>query len=296
VEGIGGPECWKALLDAYDTPYVTPELKTSMKWLEKHAPNNRIPLGLEGELKYNWNKATVGRLLPRLDLMPGRCLWCPESDGLLLITLGEGSFASKTVHKYRGAIAKLRSKASSLKEVTDLPTAMQLLSTHDYRAVIVTNPIIFKPEYSNLSKGLVIYLRTAIHKTAVIFAFDCCQYPTAYENKLQEREYVFREHWGLPWKMGDYSSRKSFFVNPEVNGYLRKRWGCDILPHKQEMRALTLKDAAFRDRIYITRCGGEGSDKSPVIFTKYYNGFVGWIGDVNWSNDSTEILLRMCGL
>jgi hypothetical protein len=59
------------------------------------------------------------------------------------------------------------------------------------------------------------------------------------------------------------------------------------------MRALQLRDVDVQNRIYFS---GVSPGQSPVIFQGYYTGFVGWIGDSNAADGSTDVLLQMCGI
>ncbi|KAH8656635.1 hypothetical protein BGZ60DRAFT_435004 [Tricladium varicosporioides] len=55
AEDVGGYSGWQELLEAYDAPNPTIEQKEKISWFETSA-SNKVPKGLRGELKWQWDK------------------------------------------------------------------------------------------------------------------------------------------------------------------------------------------------------------------------------------------------
>jgi hypothetical protein len=180
-------------------------------------------------------------------------------------------------------MAKLRSKAD-VTEVTHIASAMQHLSVaHQYAAVVVTDPEVMNKGFIAVQEKLVDYARAG---GTVIFGFHCSSFV-----RPDDLARFFKETWSVNWESGDYT-RSMFSLNHRANPVFMSRRGPN-LPQQYSMKALHLIGTRAEDRIYIS---SPGSTQSPAVFAKYGDGNLGWIGDVNTEDGTTELLLTMCGV
>lgn len=103
----------------------------------------------------------------------------------------------------------------------------------------------------------------------------------------------------LPWRAGSYH-RSTFRLNSDMTHF--KKSG---LAESYSQKALHLADVAYDDAVYLPTDDWEDessvsgpSDRieTPVAFAKMGEGRVGYVGDVNDEDDTTPVILGMCGL
>lgn len=107
---------------------------------------------------------------------------------------------------------------------------------------------------------------------------------------------------GLPWTSGDYH-RTTLKLNPDM-----KRFDTKSLVESYSQKALHLAHVYYDDAIYLpdggsriesrvfapTRVGDQ--TQTPAAFTKVGEGAVAYVGDVNNEEETTPVMLGMCGL
>ncbi|KAH8589799.1 U1biquitin-specific peptidase-like protein [Bisporella sp. PMI_857] len=280
AEDVGGHIGWKELLEAYDSQNPTKAQKEDMTWFEQRA-SNKDPEGLRGELKWKWDRDRINQVLAELNVPSGATTTLPTfSHSVLLISLDKQPFFDDM---YSQVMAKLRSKAD-VTEVTHIASAMKhLLAAHQFAAVIVTDPEVMDNGFVAVQEKLVDYARAG---GTVIFGFHCSSFVRP--NDLAR---FFKETWSVNWQSGAYT-RSMLSLNHRANPVFMSRRGPN-LPQQFSMKALHLIGTRAEDRIYIS---SPGSTESPAVFAKYGDGNLGWIGDVNTEDGTTELILTMCGV
>jgi hypothetical protein len=267
-------------LKAYDAQERTNDQRNRITWYENEA-SNKDPQGLRGELKWNWNKARINQILVELSFHHSKTIVTPlNSDhSVLVIALETKNFDLR----YLEVLAKLRSKATVV-EVTRIADAIKHLSPpHQYSAVLVTDGGMLNGYFPEAQKRLVPYARAG---GTVIFGFNSSSHAIA----MCFNPY-FSKTWFVNWKKAD-ETRSMFSLNPCANEAFRSRCGPNI-PQQYSMKAVHVIGAPPEDRIYISH---PDSEQSPVVFTEFGKGNLGWLGDVSTEEETTEVLLTMCGL
>lgn len=111
----------------------------------------------------------------------------------------------------------------------------------------------------------------------------------------------FQLHWDLQWKFGAYN-RSTFVPNPRRHTKLRNA----RIPESYSIKAVHIKDAAVEEMVYITNedsriesmvFAAESAhrpDQAPIVFTSFGKGFLGYVGDVNQEEKTTDVILAMC--
>ncbi|KAF7921056.1 uncharacterized protein EAE97_011324 [Botrytis byssoidea] len=272
AEDVGGYSGWVDLLAAYESDEPTEHQRHLMSWFENEA-HNKDPRGLRGAARYAWDKDRINAILNELDTskLPGH----PTS--ILLVSLAKESWFDQM---YASVLTELRSK-TMIKEVTDGASAMKCIEeTQKFGTIIVTDAAIMEPEFVAISRKLVEYAKA---RGILIFGFllSSLTEPPKFEELMKS--------YGLGWKFGDYT-RETYDINKMAD--LNKKY--NLMPYS--MKAVSLKNTRPEDRVY----SGPGRDKnqSPAVFAKYGSsgGRIGWIGDVNGEEETTTLLLAMCGL
>ena len=106
----------------------------------------------------------------------------------------------------------------------------------------------------------------------------------------------------LPWASGDYH-RTTFQLNPEMSHFDTK-----ALAQSYSQKALQLAHVSYDDAIYLSsdssriesrvfgprRVGDQ--TQTPAALGNVGEGFIGYIGDVNNEEETTPVMLGMCGL
>ncbi|KAF7944192.1 hypothetical protein EAE96_010594 [Botrytis aclada] len=272
AEDVGGYGGWVDLIAAYESDEPTEGQRHLMSWFENEA-HNKDPRGLRGAAKYTWDKDRINAILEEFDTskLPG------HFGSILLVSLAKESFFDQM---YASALTQLRSK-TTIKEVTYGASAMKCIEeSHNFGAIIVTDAAIMEFEFNTISQKLVEYAKAG---GVLIFGFltPSLAAPPKFEKLM--------ESYGLDWKFGDYT-RETYNINRMAD--LNKKY--NLMPYS--MKAVSLKNARPEDRVYSGP--GRAKDQSPAIFTKYgsHGGQIGWIGDVNGEEETTTLLLAMCGL
>jgi hypothetical protein len=106
----------------------------------------------------------------------------------------------------------------------------------------------------------------------------------------------------LPWESGDYH-RSTFKLNREMTHFNKSG-----LAGSYSQKALHLANVTFDDAVYLPtndsvvelnvfgpRRVGDRT-QTPAAFTKVGEGRVGYVGDVNNEDETTPLVLGMCGL
>jgi hypothetical protein len=67
---------------------------------------------------------------------------------------------------------------------------------------------------------------------------------------------------------------------------------------RYDMDALFLDHVHHEDAVYLPSLGlkNEADNMSPVVWRKYGEGWIGYIGDLGVAEESNAIYLAMCGL
>ncbi|TGO09306.1 hypothetical protein BTUL_0172g00240 [Botrytis tulipae] len=263
---------WVDLIAAYESDEPTEHQRHLISWFENQA-HNKDPRGLRGAAKYAWDKDRINAILNELDTskLPG------HSTSILLLSLAKESWFDQM---YASVLTELRSK-TMVKEVTDGASAMKCIKeTQNFGTIIVTDAAIMEPEFVAISRKLVEYAKAG---GILIFGFlmSSLTEPPKFEELMKS--------YGLDWKFGDYT-RETYDINKMAD--LNKKY--NLMPYS--MKAVSLKNTRPEDRVY----SGPDRDKnlSPAVFAKYGSsgGRIGWIGDVNGEEETTTLLLAMCGL
>ena len=106
----------------------------------------------------------------------------------------------------------------------------------------------------------------------------------------------------LPWESGSYH-RSTFKLNREMTHFNKS-----ALAASYSQKALHLANVTYDDAVYLP---GDDSviesnvfgprrvrdwTETPAAFTKVGDGKIGYVGDVNNEDETTPVLLGMCGL
>jgi hypothetical protein len=210
---------------------------------------------------------------------------------MLLSLANQDSFV--TIH------AHLLSALRAVAEVSHVLTsniAFRHLSGSDVHAVFVTDAGISEPQNANVLSALVEYAKSG--GTVVIGAL--------FSSFISNMDNFFRDGWGVSWRKGSYhrttfSANSSFFQADTFNTR-------QTLPRSYSIKALHLKEIHPEEAVYsptqesrlqsavfpsrpITEL-----DQSPVVYTRFGKGYLGYNGDVNGEEDSTSIILAMLRL
>ncbi|KAG8625716.1 hypothetical protein KVT40_006117 [Elsinoe batatas] len=286
AEDVGGWHSWLGLREAYDAPNPDRDQKERRKWFERFASNGD-PEGLRGELKWRWDKENINRVLAEhRTSRPNRQQSCLPN--VLLLSLGKVEWFDEM---YGPLLSQLRAKATVI-ERTHISSVMEALSTalSSYAAVVITDATILQSEMEAVRSKVVDYARNG---GTLLISFSFSSFATP---PLAKR--FFKDTLGVDWSFGGYE-RSTFQLNmhPQTTLYRRgsesEATAYDELKEEFSMKALHLKDVAENDRVYIAP---HGSRQTPAAFSKYGEGYLGYIGDVNTEVEVGPLLLRMCGV
>ena len=106
-----------------------------------------------------------------------------------------------------------------------------------------------------------------------------------------ELEKHFRKSWDLSWTVGAYTKEQ---IKPNTlctNSIVYRNDREPNLPSSYYIKALFLSGVDRTDALYI--CEG-GSTLVPICFKRVRTGYIGFIGDVNPSSETTEVIVDMC--
>ena len=177
----------------------------------------------------------------------------------------------------------------------DTTTAASALFTANRRhpAVLVTDGTITTEEHSQLRLEAV---RFVLSGGSMIFGFVFTS-----PAQLDDINDLFKA-FSLPWKSGPYS-RRDFAVNAATR--LLNPYG---LVHRYSQKALQLQNVEKNDAIYLPMANSrvrafafvEDDDGEPILTPAVLagcgNGRVGYLVDVNAEDETTKIVLAMCGV
>lgn len=194
---------------------------------------------------------------------------------------------------YKGLFSSL-SKHASLKHVEDCREAVEYLDNHHPTAVLVTDPSIRESKNSAALGKLKEYVSAG--GTAI---FGCM-----FSSFIRPPDFnvFFRGQFGLSWEFGEYH-RMTVHLNPAAAGNLR---ATHSLPQSYSQKAVFLKNAKANEALYLPSSESRVesnvfpptklSESEPAVgWTKVGDGWVGYIGDVNGEEESTGVILAMCG-
>lgn len=170
---------------------------------------------------------------------------------------------------------------------------------------VASNPnavVLFEPSVRNMKKQvkhqvlnetLVAYVKAG---GTVVFGCQCSNHVSP--NNL---EWYFDAIWGLPWKFGNYA-RFEFEPNPNVNRINEK-----AVPSRYNAKAVKLNNVDENAVVYwqagesysmagLPTPSSQGNKSGPVVWQKYGEGYVVWLGDVNNEVETGELTRIMCGI
>ncbi|TAQ87603.1 hypothetical protein B7494_g4057 [Chlorociboria aeruginascens] len=193
---------------------------------------------------------------------------------------------------YSHFLATIRAHAAII-EASSPDTALEYISlARNLVAIICTDAAISQPPLpsplsiksttpmSTLQTTLVNYVKSG---GTMIMG---CMF-SSFAKPEEFRGYMGRE-WGLGWRFGDYT-REVYGLNPAVNERVRDtRWFQTVKGYS--MKAVSLKGVQEQGRVYL-HDGGE----SPVVLAPVGRGWLGWVGDVNAEEGTSELMVGMVG-
>jgi hypothetical protein len=215
-----------------------------------------------------------------------------EKDRILLLALDKEEYFDEI---YTGLLTALKERAD-ITEVNDVSTANAKLASPqvNWKAIVITSAVIASKKSKNLHPKVLEYAKGG---GRVIFAgtFSSMIRPPDFDK-------FFGTVWSLPWKFGDYN-RTTFMLNPSRWNELQRN---SLLLPAYSMKAVHIKGSDFQSAVYITTPNSKIESnvfaatsahkaQAPVVFSPYYEGYVGYVGDVNSEKGSTAVVLAMCG-
>ena len=146
----------------------------------------------------------------------------------------------------------------------------------------MTDPGIVERKHANVLTKLVEYVKSG--GTLVVGgSFSTFVRPT-------DNDVFFKKAFGLNWKMGSYH-RTTFSLNPARPERLIRG---PILAQSYSMKTVHLKGISRDSVVYGPE--DESWSEAPVVYTRVGQGYLGYIGDVNEEDASTNVILSMLGL
>ncbi|PBK80460.1 hypothetical protein ARMGADRAFT_1003104 [Armillaria gallica] len=197
---------------------------------------------------------------------------------ILLISLDNEPFF-EDIHK--NLLVALRSKRRVVQALS-ADDAMQSLASPNIAGVFVTDPGIVRKKHKRVLTKLVSYTKDG---GLVVFGglFSSFIRPP-------EMDKFWSTSWGVSWKMGDY--QRKMFHRQEGNDTVKSSKG---LPASYSMKAVHLKGINSAAAVYKNR-DQHGELQAPVVRMKFGAGYLGYLGDVNAEEESTDVVLAMLGL
>lgn len=168
-------------------------------------------------------------------------------------------------------------------EGTTSATVMQILSDKQKLAslagVLVTDPGVTQKKHKNVSAKLVEYAKAG---GVVIFGFSFPSFARPLDTNA-----FFSSQLGVSWKFGAYH-REDFQLSKAVT---LARFAEPNVSREYSMKAVQLKDVTPAAQLYVSAAG-----QAAAAFEQVGTGYLGWIGDVNTEEESTQLVLAMCNL
>lgn len=212
---------------------------------------------------------------------------------VLLISLMDHTMFNGMHAHFMGAL----SSKAEYAQATTSKEALNLLSKRQIAAVYVTDPALAeaKSPHSALVAKLVEYVKGG---GTIVFGglFSGFIRPT-------DNDAFFKNVWGLGWKMGDYH-RTDFMLN--IQTHPKFIMGLDV-PELYNVKTVHLKGVASQDVVYAPMDGSYTqsavfapqkvcSSEVPVAYTRVGSGYLGYNGEVNGEDETTNIILSMLGV
>jgi len=188
-------------------------------------------------------------------------------------------------------------------EATELRTAINVLTSciasTKPSAVLVTDVAILEPNRKGLATKLAEYARAG---GTVVFGG---MFPS--EANPPKYNAFFNKIWGVNWSFGSYTSADTA-LNRSVTSADRLRIGEGVLSESYHMKAVHVRGAGRDASVYLEKEEPDESDsehgshtfqrqeETPVAFSKFGTGYLGFLGDVNPGENATKVIVAMCGL
>lgn len=215
---------------------------------------------------------------------------CPPSESfILLLSLAIGPTDDYKLPLYRAIMSRINFIRASAKD------AKPFLSSPHIVGILLTDADITKRKHARLLAKLVEFAKA--RGTVVLGGSFSTFFP------LDKSDSFFGKAWGVPWQAGSYH-RTTFKVNPS-NQLVKMN---PTLSASYSMKALHVKNISPDDAIYLASAESRleshvfpadnitNLEESPVVCTCIGKGHLGYVGDVNWEEGSTTVILAMFGL
>lgn len=208
---------------------------------------------------------------------------------LLLLALEQESFFNEMFADF---LSTLRA-AYKVTVVTSEAQAISLLASTSFISVLITDPGVAKKKFKRVRSELSKYV---VQKggTAIFCGHFCSMID------MPTLDVIFNDLFGLTWKHGEYF-RSTFSFNRTT------KLGDIPMPGAYSMKALNLSGVARNDAVYVATPNSRveslvfgptpvdcTNDEAPVTFTQVGQGYVGYVGDVNAEEATTDVVLSMC--
>lgn len=215
-----------------------------------------------------------------------------QCSEILLVSLANKEFFDES---YSLLIEKLRS-SFHLKRAKIANGVMQYLRTNSPRVVLVTDEGLTLAENSAVLDQVVSYVRKGGYVIVGLHFpnFAAFEYIDSFFNK----------GFGLPWKSGKYQ-RDTFQFNPSCS--LPTGVASNSFPRPYTMKVLHIKNAEPHEKIFIPSPddmiesvdflpGYIDQTQAAVVGTRVGDGYIVYAGDVNPGEESSDVIIRLCGL
>ncbi|CZT25083.1 uncharacterized protein RCC_10812 [Ramularia collo-cygni] len=212
----------------------------------------------------------------------------PTPD-LVLLSLAKISFFDE---QFEPVLNVLKSKAN-VREITDPAEADALFLGASRPVVFTTDAAITKPKYSGQKAAAVAFVRNG---GTIVFGGHFASFASPPNMN------AFFAAFSLPWKSGDYHRTEVY-----LNGSMQQLNHTGLTPRFSQ-KALNLANVSGNDALYLPSASSriqsmvfapeliEDLTQTPAAFGSCGEGKVGYIGDVNWEDETTGVLMAMCGL
>jgi hypothetical protein len=211
---------------------------------------------------------------------------------ILLIEFNKESFQDEMSAHMLGA---LKSRASVIQSITPKDASSKITSLVP-TTILITTADFAKKKHAALHSKVVEYARAG--GTVIICGQFC--------NMISPPDFdaFFLSTWGKAWKFGNYH-RSTYSVNPQRHPRLRDQ----RFPEKYCVKAVHIKGTPVSDMVYVStedsvvqslvfsaspQSPAHRPDQAPVIFTSFGNGYLGYIGDVNQENETSDVIIALC--
>lgn len=196
---------------------------------------------------------------------------------------------------YKHLLSALNEHAGAVSETSTVVDSTTFLASTNPKAILITTAAFAKRKYHKLQTTVVEYAQAG--GTVIL----CGQFCNMISPPVMDA--FFQSTWSLPWKFGDYH-RTTFKLNPLRAERLRNT---TALKDPYSIKAVHIKGAAPEDAVYISTedsrvqsmvfpsTSAHNPAQAPVLFTSVGSGYLGYIGDVNAEEETTSVILTMCG-